>query len=533
MFAFFSNLIAVSVPILVILIIDKVIVQHDMQSLIVLTAVLTFTVVAETGLYFLKNHLFGHFSTQVSAAFGGLLYNRLMDLPTMNFKAESIGSLVTRMQALNVVNALITDSIFIILIDTVFLILFLLTMVWINLSLTLGSFAFIAVFGAISLYFSLLAERRNNTLYESTALYQSKMVETIHGMETIRTLNIGQKIKATLQNAVAQLLAHDFERRRVTNLQDATALFMLRSSSVFVISYGAFLVIKSELTLGQLIGFNILLGMIHAPLQRVAHVFTQFSQMRVAVQRANEFFSAEPERQIDGYTAPCGDFTIAFNHVSFAYPGIHETALKDVSFLIEPGTHVAIVGESGSGKSTLAKLIGGLFDPSSGAIQYNGIPSTLIAPNSIRQVIAHASQDSILFDGTVIDNLCYGAKPNTPMESIISCAHDACINEFVDSFDQGYLAQVGERGGNLSGGQRQRVVLAREMIRDTSTLLLDEATNAIDEKNEATIYANLKRRYQGKTLIYITHSLNLIFHADLVLHVHQGQVRVEDRRESV
>lgn len=523
-FSFVTNAIAATIPIITSVIIDKVIVHHDAETLVVLAAILLFLGISESILTYLKNYLFILFSTQLIAAYVDRLFRHLISLPLQYYKGEALGLLMTRIQAINTVHNLITDTAFIIFIDLFFLIFFLFCMVLLSPSLTAGSLSIVALFAVLGAFFACFYHSRYTNVFNATATHQSNLLEFIHGIESVKTLAISKKMQDRLENTIATLLKQDFSFKNLINTQDAIALFLVRSSSLLIITYGSMLVIKGELTLGQMIAFYVLLEMVQAPIQRIAHLLGRINQIRISVQQMKELFKIEQER------IGCMNFkktidSIELCQVNFNYLGNSKPILIDVNLSIKPRTRIAITGESGSGKSTLAKLIGGLIEPTSGKIFYDGIPSSLIGAENIRERIAHASQDSTLFNGTVLENILQG-NTLASVDQAVQAAKLAYATDFIDQLPSGFSSHIGERGANLSGGQRQRIVLAREFVRDTLILLLDEATNAIDEEKELSIFKNIQNYYKFRTVIYVTHNTKLAEFADVKINIKDGKIKV-------
>ena len=197
--------------------------------------------------------------------------------------------------------------------------------------------------------------------------------------------------------------------------------------------------------------------------------------------------------------------------------------MSKINLKIKEGQFVAIVGESGSGKSTLSKLIARLYDPIEGKILIDGIDISKVELNSLRRQIGIVPQDSILFDGSVQENISL-TNPESSIEEVMRAAEIACANEFIMQLQTGYASDVGERGSNLSGGQRQRIAIARSVLQNPNLLIMDESTSALDYKTERKVSLNLMEYFRKKTVLFITHRLTSIIHADVIITMHQGKV---------
>ncbi|MCP4487568.1 MAG: ATP-binding cassette domain-containing protein [Gammaproteobacteria bacterium] len=406
-------------------------------------------------------------------------------------------------------------------VDVIFLCLFFLCLVLVSAKLTMGAFAFIAMLIMTNVLFAPILEKKYSSTYRSLSLYQSGLVETIQGMESIKTLSVGIKFQGMLEDRLTNYLGRDFSRRTVSNFFETLSNFFNRAAEVYVILFGAYLVILGDLTLGQLIAFHLLLGQIQAPLTRIAHMVDRVFEIKVAFRQIGILFSSEIQERNSGESMPLGNLDIRLDDISYQYTKDGKQILSSVSLEIPHGGKIAILGDSGTGKSTLAKLIGGLLEPTNGNMYFGDLTTDMLSPESIRASISHASQDSTLFAGSVAENISMGVSQPL-FDDIVSAAKSAELHEFIIGLPEKYETQLEERGANLSGGQRQRVVLAREFARKNKIMIVDEATNAIDKDTETKIFRNLAS--SNSTVIYISHNKNLLQYADWIIQVQEGSV---------
>ncbi len=289
--------------------------------------------------------------------------------------------------------------------------------------------------------------------------------------------------------------------------------------------FGAWLVIQNQLTIGQLVAFNMLLGNVIDPFQRLAMLWDELQEVAIAVERINDVLDYEPEEDLQQQmrqTLPQLSGHIRFERVTFRYhPESDTNVLENLTFEIEPGQMVALVGRSGSGKTTIAKLILGLYPPTRGRVLVDGYDLASLSLRSLRQQIGVVDRDTFLFGGTIHENISL-SNPSTTLEDVIAAARLAGADEFIQKLPMGYETQIGEAGGMLSGRQRQRLAIARALLGNPRVLILDEATSHLDTESERIIQTNLDRILQECTTFVIAHRLSTVRQADLILVLDRG-----------
>ncbi|MDB9459842.1 peptidase domain-containing ABC transporter, partial [Dolichospermum circinale CS-545/17] len=289
--------------------------------------------------------------------------------------------------------------------------------------------------------------------------------------------------------------------------------------------FGAYLVIHNQLTVGQLVAFNMLLGNIINPFQRLIVLWNELQEVVIAVERINDVLDTEPEEDLQNQSRqnlPAIQGHIRFENVTFRYhPESDINILENLSFEIKPGQMVALVGRSGSGKTTISKLVIGLYPPTDGKVLIDGQDITSLSLRSFRQQIGVVDQDTFLFGGTIRENISLG-HPGIPLSEVIAAAKMAGADEFIKKLPMGYESQIGEGGGLLSGGQRQRIAIARALLGNPKLLVLDEATSHLDTESERIIQQNFNTTLKGKTTLVIAHRLSTVRNADLILVLDRG-----------
>jgi ATP-binding cassette subfamily C protein LapB len=390
----------------------------------------------------------------------------------------------------------------------------------------------IALIGGIILQ-SPLKSAISKTQVES-AQKHGILVETIGGLETIKSLNAQGRLQGKWEEFVAKT-AETGLRARVFSLGIVTfSTFLQQISTVAVIVYGAYLIQDGVLTTGALIAAVILNGRALAPLGQVAGLLARMNQSLSALGALNQIMSLPLERPAGKrfLHRPTFAGAIDFREVTFSYPGSEIAALNKVTFSIQPGERVAFIGRVGSGKSTVAKLMLGLYAPDEGAVLVDRTDLRQVDPIDLRRNVGAILQDSFLFHGTVRDNIALGAT-TADDEAVMNAAVMAGVHDFVRRHPRGYDLVVGERGEGLSGGQRQAVALARALIKEPPILILDEPTSGIDVGTEKAFLTRLAPTLKGRTLVLVTHRASLLPLVDRIIILDQGRVVADGPREKV
>ncbi len=360
-----------------------------------------------------------------------------------------------------------------------------------------------------------------------------RLTETLGGIRVIKGFHAIEREGKVFEAGVLRIFAN--VRKTLTTTAAVTSLgaFFMGLASVTIMGYGGRLILRGELTLGELFSFTIFLAFLVAPIVQMANIGTQMTEAFAGLDRTAELLSQPGEDDDPKRTKvmPRVDGHFHFKHVTFAYePG--KPVLKDVSFEAEPGTVIALVGSSGSGKSTLASLAATFLTPDEGQVLVDGIDLSEVRLASYRQQLGLVLQDEFLFDGTIRENLLF-ARPDASDADVQEAAGLAYVAEFTDRFPEGLETVIGERGVKLSGGQRQRVTSARALLAAPRILLLDEATSSLDTESEALIQESLGALLKDRTTFVIAHRLSTIRRADLILVIEDGQIVERGRHDDL
>jgi subfamily B ATP-binding cassette protein HlyB/CyaB len=526
--SFFLQLFALVSPLFFQVVIDKVLVHRSLGTLDVLVLGLVTIAVFETILAILRTYVFAHTTNRIDVELGARLFRHLLALPVAYFEARRVGDSVARVRELENIRNFLTSSALTLIIDLLFTFVFLAVMFLYSPLLTfvvLGSFPFYIGISALA---TPLFRRRLDEKFERGAENQAFLVETVTGVETLKSMAVEPQMQRRWEEQLAGYVTASFRVLSLGNTASNLVQLINKLVTAGVLFFGAKLVIDGSLTVGELVAFNILAGRVSAPVLRLAQIWQDFHQARLSVARLGDILNTVPEPAYNpGQTAlPAIRGDITFEHVTFRYRIDGPEVLHDVRFHVTAGQVVGIVGPSGSGKSTLAKLIQRLHIPESGRVLIDGIDLSVVDPAWLRRQISVVLQENVLFNCSIRDNIAL-ADGAMPIERIIAAAQLAGAHEFILELPKAYDTIVGERGATLSGGQRQRLAIARALVVNPRILILDEATSALDYESERIIHQNLPQIVKGRTVFIIAHRLSTVRRADRILTLDRGRL-IED-----
>jgi subfamily B ATP-binding cassette protein HlyB/CyaB len=526
--SFFLQLFALVSPLFFQVVIDKVLVHRSMSTLDVLAIGLVAIAIFETVLGVLRTYLFSHTTNRIDVELGARLFRHLLALPISYFQARRVGDSVARVRELENIRNFLTSSGLTLVIDLFFTSIFIAVLFFYSPLLTwivLASFPFYVGISAVA---TPLFQQRLDEKFRRGAENQSFLVESVTGIETLKAMAVEPQMQRRWEEQLAGYVAASFRVISLGNMASQTVQFVSKLVTAAVLYFGAKLVINGDLTVGELVAFNLLAGRVSAPVLRLAQTWQDFHQARLSVARLGDILNTAPEPVYNpsrmALAAIRGDIT--FEHASFRYRIDGPEILSDINLDVPAGQVIGVVGTSGSGKSTLAKLVQRLYLPESGRVLIDGVDVAQVDPARLRRQIGVVLQDSMLFNCSVRDNIAL-VDPAVPAESIIAASTLAGAHDFILKLPEGYDTIVGERGTGLSGGQRQRVAIARALISNPRILIFDEATSALDYESERIIQQNMAQITQGRTVIIIAHRLSALRIADRVITIEHGRL-VED-----
>ena len=527
------QILALSSPIFFQLVIDKVLTHQSVTTLQVLAVGITMALVFDALFGFLRQTLTLAASNKIDMRLTRRVFGHLLSLPIDFFETTSAGVITRHMQQLEKIRSFLTGRLFFTALDLISLLVFIPILFSYSFKLTLIVLLFAALIGGVVLAMVPTFQRRLNALYTAEGQRQGMLVETIHGMRTVKALAIEPSQRRTWDQRSAEAITMHFRVGQISIAGNAVTDFLGKLLPVTLIVVGAADVFDSTLSVGALIAFQMLSGRVTQPLISLVGLVNEYQETALSVRMLGEVMNRAPEGRA-GATGlrPQLDGEIRFDNVIFRYPGAQNLALNKASFTIEQGTVVGIVGRSGSGKTTLTKLIQGLYPLQEGIVRFDGIDAREIELSHLRRQIGVVLQENFLFRGTVRENLSV-TKPDAPFEELVAAAVAAGADEFIERLPQGYDTILEENASNLSGGQKQRLSIARTLVARPRILILDEAASALDPESEAIFIENLSKIAVGRTVVMISHRLSTLVNADKIMVMQQGSLVDAGRHEEL
>ncbi len=524
--SFFVQLFGLANPVITQVIIDKVLGQRSLDTLDILGVFLLGVAVFEALLTSLRTYLFTDTTNRIDLALGSAVIDHLLRLPLRFFDRRRVGELAGRLNELENIRQFLTGTALTVVIDAIFSVIYIAVMLFYSWELTLVTLGTVPLFAILTICISPIVRRQLEVKAERYADAQSYLVEAISGMQTIKAQNIELRSRWQWQERHARYISAGFKSVLTFSTASSISGFLNKFSGLLLLWVGAHLVLVNQLTLGELIAFRIIAGYVTSPLLRLIQIWQSFQETALSIQRLGDVLDAPPEvdeSDRHNVSLPPIKGDIQYRDISFGFNSNSSLQLLNINLKILAGTFMGIVGQSGSGKSTLTKLLPRLYEPTAGQISIDGYDISKVELFSLRRQIGIVLQDSLLFNGTIHENIALTC-PNASSEEVMAAAKIAAAHDFIMALPQGYSTNAGERGAALSGGQRQRIAIARAVLQNPRVLILDEATSALDYNAEQQVCQNLHKAFQGRTLLFITHRLNTVKHADTILMMEQGAI---------
>lgn len=485
------------------------------------------------GLFLLKN-IFRYFAmffiavvrTGIVKDLRKAIYNKLLLLPISFYSEEKKGDILSRVtNDVQEVEWSVLSSLEMLFREPVNIILSISVMIFINPQLTLFSFILLPISGLIIGYLGKSLKRSSNRVQIQMGLLLSNVEETLTGLRIIKAFNAEKFSENKFEEINQKHKKNALKLQRKRDLASPVSEFLGAGVMVTLAFFGGSLVLdgNSNFDGGQFIGYIIIFSRLIAPVKAFSSAYANVQRGAASADRINQILKAENNIQSPAEPKQFNKFSkaITYQNVSFKYDT--DTVLKNINLEIEKGKTIALVGESGGGKSTLADLLPRFYDVTEGEILIDSIDIRHISLSELRKNMGIVTQESILFNDTVLNNIAFGID-NVNEQQVIEAAKIANAHEFISQLPEGYHTNIGDRGGKLSGGQRQRLSIARAVLKNPPILILDEATSALDTESEKLVQDALFNLMKNRTSIVIAHRLSTIQHADEIIVLQKGTI---------
>jgi subfamily B ATP-binding cassette protein HlyB/CyaB len=532
--SFFLQLFALITPLFFQVVIDKVLVHKGLTTLDVLAFGLIVVSVFEVLLGALRTYVFSHTTNRVDVELGARVYRHLLSLPMSYFGVRRVGDSVARVRELESIRNFVTGSALTLVIDVMFTLVFLAVMYCYSPVLSWIVLASIPLYVLLSLCVTPVLRARVNEKFNRSAENQAFLVESVSGAETLKAMAVEPQMQHRWEEQLAAYVRAGFKASNLGNIASQVAGLINKVVIVLILWVGARAVIRNELSVGQLIAFNMLAARVSGPVLRLVQLWQDFQQAGVSIRRLGDILNTpvEPGYSQSRLSLPEIKGRIRFERIGFRYRADGPEVLRDLSLEIAAGEIVGLVGRSGSGKSTLTRLVQRLYVPERGRVLIDGVDIAQVDTAWLRRRIGVVLQENRLLNRSVRDNIAL-ADPAMPMDAVIQAATLAGAHEFILEMPEGYDTLVGEQGASLSGGQRQRIAIARALVTNPRILILDEATSALDYESERIIQNNMQAICQGRTVIIIAHRLSTVRAAQRIIVMDKGRITEQGTHEDL
>jgi ATP-binding cassette subfamily C protein LapB len=528
-----TNLIIVASPLFVMNVYDRVIPNNAVDTLWALAIGIAIAYLFDFLLKNLRSYFVDVAGRNADVLIGSRIMQHLMSA-RLDHMPESAGAVANNVREFESLREFFSSSSLVALIDMPFLLLFIGVVHYIGGPLAWPIFVAVPVVILFGLFLQIPFQHIIESHYKESTQKNALLFEIVQGLETIKTSMAEGRMQARWENVVGMSALSNSRAKVMANLSITFSVYITQMVSVAIVIIGVYLISKGELTVGGLIACNILAGRAMAPLSAVAGLLSRFQQSRMALGALDLLMDMPSERPDDKETFHYGavEPSMDLENVFFSYPGTDKAVLSDVNLHIKPGDKVGIVGRTGAGKSTLGKLCVGLYQPVSGSVKVGDIDLRQMDVADLRRKVGYVSQDSLLFYGTLRDNIAFGL-PEADDQSIKNAADIAGVNDFVRDHPAGFGMMVGERGSSLSGGQRQAVSIARAILPDPEILIMDEPSSNMDNQSEYRLKSMLEPYIKDKTVIVITHRHSMLDLVNRLVIMDKGRVVVDGPKQAV
>ena len=516
------TLLSLLMPLFFQLVIDKVLPNNSFTTLNVLGIGMVLAIVFNSTLEFLRNYLLLFATKKIDVNTAMRTFSHLMHLPVQFFDIVPSGLLIKHMQQTERIRGFLSGNLFFTILDVASLVLFIPFLLLYSVPLTCLVLLFAVLMAMVVMVLIKPFQRRLDELYQAEGRRQSRLVESLHGIHTVKALALEPVEEREWNDATAFSVQSHFQVGKISLSAHVMSQMLEMLMNVTIIWAGAHLVFEHVISIGALIAFQMLSGRVSGPLVRLVGLVHEYQQTALSVKMLGAVMNS-PCESSGGGMRPRIKGGISFEHINFRYQENLPDVLHDLNLDIRPGETIGIVGRSGSGKSTLVRLVQAMYAPQSGVVKLDGVDIRELDKAHLRRSIGVVLQENYFFHGTIRENIRLTRRDASP-DAVIHAASLAGAHEFISRLPRGYDTVLEENASNLSGGQRQRLAIARALLMDPAILILDEATSALDPESEQIVKRNLADIARGRTVLIIAHRLSMVRTADRILVLDRGNI---------
>jgi subfamily B ATP-binding cassette protein HlyB/CyaB len=527
---------ALGLPLFTQAIIDKVVVNRTESTLIALAIGMGVFMLFTALLTWVRQYAILHTGNRVDAVLGAAVFQHLFRLPPKYFQNRPTGVIAARLHGVETIREFIASAAVTIILDLPFLLICMGVMFYYSVTLTLIVLGILSVIALLSFLVAPIFQTRLNQQFMLGARNQAFLTEYIAGLETVKSLQFEPQLQSRYDGYLATYLQSGFQTKQIANTYNVLANTLEQMMTLLILVTGAWIVMHPDtvalaagtgtvFTIGMLVAFQMFAGKLSQPMLRMAGLWQQFQQASLAVDRLGDLMNVPPEPyRLAPSRKSEARGEIELIDIGFRYAADLPLLYRNVNLTIQPGQTVAIMGPSGTGKSTLTKLLQGFYRPTEGQIKVDGVDILHLSANELRANFGVVPQETVLFSGTVYDNLIM-ANPHANFDQVVEACQMAEIHDAFQALPQGYQTEIGERGAGLSGGQKQRLAIARALLKKPKVLIFDEATSALDAQT-ANSFATTVNALRGKvSMLFVTHALPKTLQVDEIFVIGGGHLK--------
>ena len=519
------------IPLFFQIVVDKVLINQAYNTLNVLGIGILVAVIFNALVSYVRSYLLLFATNKIDISTATKTFSHLMKLPVDFFDRVPSGVLLKHMQQTEKIRGFLSGNLFFTILDLFALCIFVPFLLFYSKILTLIVLGFSVVMALVIACLIKPFQRRLDELYQAEGKRQSMLVESIHGVKTVKSLALEPVERKLWDDSTAYAIKSHFRVGKISMTAQSICQMLEMAMTICVIWVGAHLFFDHIITIGELIAFQMLANRVTGPLVKMVGLIHEYQQIALSVKMLGVVMNTPAEAAGGGVRNPLRG-GISFDKVFFRYRQDLPMVIKDFNLEITPGQTIGFVGRSGSGKTTLTKLLQGLYSVPQGLVKIDGIDIRELDKTHLRRSIGVVLQENYFFSGTVRENISL-PKQNAALEEIIYVAKLAGADEFIQKLPRGYDTVLEENAANLSGGQKQRLAIARALLTNPPILIFDEATSALDPESEEVIRRNLKAIAKGRTVLIVSHRLSMVSNADNIIVLDNGEMMAQGTHKTL